>query len=844
MAERRPPERVEAPPSAGEAHALSAGEAAAALETDPAAGLSEPEAGRRLARYGPNAISEEPGPRYLQIAARQLTDPLVVLLILAAVVSAAIGETAEAVAIGIIVVLNATLGFVQEAGAERALVALREQFTPVAAVVRAGVERTIAAVSLVPGDLVVLREGDRVPADGRVVDTMRLEADESALTGESLPVEKTVAPVAAEAALAERPSMVYAGTGVTKGHGRAIVTATGEATEMGRVATLAQQAERPPTPLQQQLGKLARLLGVVGILITVFLTVLLLARGESLREAFLVGVAVAVAAVPEGLSATVTIALALGARSMAERGAIVRRLAAIETLGRTSVICTDKTGTLTENRLRLTETIPASGRTEDDVLAAAVLASSAEASVDGSDGDGRQSRGDPVESAILQAAQERGIDRSTLSESRSLVYEVPFDSNAKRMTMVYDEPNGRHSFVKGAPEEVFARADSVDPDLVDEVPELASDGLRVLAVAHRQLDDDGAAPDEDLDVIGLVALQDPLRASARPSVQEARAAGIRVRMLTGDHPATAASIGRQLGLSDQDIDARVDPEQKLDIVQELEHAGETVAVTGDGVNDAPALRAADVGVAMGRSGTEAARESADVVLTDDDFATIVAAVREGRRITDNVRKVVAFLLSANLGEVLLFCVTIIAGVGVPMTVVQVLTVNILTDGLPALALARDPAEPGIMRRPPERGGALFGRPLIVALFIAGSLVGVAAVAAYLVGREIAPEQAQTMTYATVALAELAAVYSFRSTTEAAWRMPRNPYLFAGVAVSFAILAITIYVPALAGAWGTVELGARELGIAFGLALLPAALIELAKAIYRARALRSEGSLSS
>jgi Ca2+-transporting ATPase len=793
-------------------------------------GLDDEEAALRLARFGPNRIAPESRPHYVQLAARQLADPLVLLLIVAAVVSGAIGEVAEAAAIGVIVLLNGVLGFVQEAGAERALVALREHFTQVAAVVRSGVERTIPAEDLVPGDVVVLREGDRVPADGRVLETMRLEADESALTGESLPVEKDAAPAAAEAPLAERPSMVYAGTAVTRGHGRALVTATGETTEMGRVAALAAGARRPPTPLQRRLWALARALVVLGVALTLVLAGVLLLRGEPLREAFLVGVAVAVAAVPEGLAATVTIALALGARAMADQGAIVRRLAAIETLGRTSVICTDKTGTLTENRLRLATAIPVPGRTEEDVLAAAVLASSAERAVDG---DGRHVVGDPIEGAILAAAQERGIDRDDLTATRRLLFEVPFESTAKRMTMVYEEPGGRHSFVKGAPEEIFARAGPVDDGVAARVAALAGDGLRVLAVADRRFEDEDAPPDDELDVIGIVALHDPLRPAARPAVEEARAAGIQVRMLTGDHPATAARIGHALGLSDGAIIARVAPEQKLEIVQELESAGETVAVTGDGVNDAPALRAADVGVAMGRSGTEAARESSDVVLTDDDFATIVLAIREGRRITDNVRKVVAFLLSANLGEVLLFAVAIVAGLGIPMTVVQVLTVNVLTDGLPALALARDPAAPGVMRRPPEGGGALFRRPLVVALGVAGVLVGITALAAYLIGREIAPGQAQTMTYATVALAELVAVFSFRSPTDPAWRMPRNLYLLGGVVGSLFILAVTIYVPAVARAWGAVELGPTELAVVLGLALVPAAAIELAKAMYRA-----------
>ncbi len=817
-----PPSRG-APPQGG-AHAREAGALALALGTDPRVGLSEAEARDRLAEFGPNRLARPERPDYLRLAARQIADPLVVLLVAAAAVSAGIGEVVEAAVIAAIVVLNGVLGFVQESGAERALVALREEFTHTAWAVRSGRERELPVDELVPGDLVVLREGDRVPADARLLEAERLAITEAALTGESLPVEKSPAPAPAEAPLADRVSMAYAATAVTRGRGTAVVTATGPDTEVGRIAALTERAERPQTPLQRRLGALARLLVVVGVAITVVLAALLVARGEPAREAFLVGVSVAVAAVPEGLAATVTIALALGAHAMAQRGAIVRRLAAVETFGRTTAVCTDKTGTLTENRLALDLAVPVPGRTARDVVLAGALASSATL-VEDEDG-ALLGVGDPVDAALVLAAGEQGpADGDPVAVGR-MVAEHPFDPATKRMAIVYETAAGRRAFVKGAPEVILGGAE--DAGLLARAHDLAGEGLKVLAVAE------GTGPDDGLEPVGLVALRDPLRPAARPSIRAARRAGIDVRMLTGDHVATAETIGRELGLPSEAIHARVTPEEKLRIVEGLQDEGETVAVTGDGVNDTPALRRADVGVAMGRSGTEAAREAADIVLTDDDFATIVAAVEEGRRITDNVRKVVAFLLSANLGEVLLFAAAIGAGLGIPMTVVQVLVVNVLTDGLPALALTRDPLAPGAMARGPDRSRHLFDLPLAAALAGVGALVGAVALATFVLADAFAPEAAQTMTFAVVALAELLAVFSFRSLEGAAWRMPANRYLLGAVAASAAVVALAVWLPGAGSVLGTVRLGAAETALVLALAAVPALVLEAAKAVARRR----------
>jgi Ca2+-transporting ATPase len=839
-------------------HATPSAVVADALGSDALAGLTQIAAGRRLVEFGPNRLPAQERPAYLAIAARQLIDPLVALLVGAAAVSAVIGEGLEASVIAAIVVLNAFLGFFQEAGAERAVLALRREDKRLVSVVRDGTEHRVPVDEVVPGDLLVLREGDRVPADGRLVDAQGLELDESALTGESLPVGKQSEPVTEQAPLADRSSMVYAGTAVTRGRGTSVVTATGALTEMGRIARLTAEAKPPPTPLQLRLGRLSRGMVALGLAVTCVLTFGMLARGAALEEAFLLGVSVAVAAVPEGLAAIVTIALAQGARAMAARGAIVRRLVAVEALGGATVIAADKTGTLTRNQLRVAAVRPLRDRGEAELLDAGALASTAELLEDG------RVVGDPVDGAFLLAVADAG--RADPRIGRRRIHEVPFDPWRKRLTSVYDEGGGMRVVVKGAPEVILERArvtDEVRAELTAGAMEWAADGLRVLAVAERLLDDE-LPPDEqldtELDLVGLVGLRDPLRPTAAESIREARSAGIKVAMLTGDHPVTAAAIARQLGLAEDrpltgpDLEAageeelsrladeravfaRVTPADKLRLVEALQTAGHVVAVTGDGINDTPALRRADVGVAMGGSGTEAAREAAEIVLTDDDLATIVGAIREGRRIDDNVRKFVAFLLSANFGEVILFGIAVLGGLGAPMTVVQVLTVNLLTDGLPAVALSRDPAAAETMRRGPRARGTFFSRPLRWALGVAGVAVGLAATAAYLVGRELAPEAAQTMAFATIALAELAFVFSIRSELAPAWRAPRNAALGASVAVSAAFLFLAVYAPPLSQPFGTEALGPAELAIVAGLALLPAALVEAVKALRRARRAR-------
>jgi P-type Ca2+ transporter type 2C len=813
------------------AHALATGVVGRGLASDERSGLESAEAAARLAVWGPNYLRPPRRPAYGRMALRQVADPLVLLLLGAAAISAAVGEEPEAAAIGAVIALNAVIGFAQEVAAERALRALAASYAVPATVLRDGVEQSIAGEEVVRGDLLVLRAGGRVAADARIVAASGLETDESALTGESLPVAKSERPVPEVAPLAERSSMVYAGTGVTRGHGRALVWATGPQTELGQIDRLAAEATAPKTPLERRLTLLARQMVAVGVVVTLALAATMVIRGSSVHTAFLVGVAVAVAAVPEGLVASITGALAIGSRALARRGAIVRRLDAIETLGQTTVICTDKTGTLTEGRMRVAGVRPVVGVGEAEVLGAALLASMP--AVEGTSDP--QLVGDAIDAAVLLAALERGLGVGEVTAGLELVYDVPFTSERGRSTVVWNRGGETLVYTKGAPEALARCTKDFPAALVETVDAWADDGLRVLAVGTGELDPT-LLPGEDVEsglrIVGVVALADPLREAAPGAVEAARAAGIEVTMVTGDHPRTAQTIARALGLPPSAVIARAAPEDKLRLVEQLQARGEVVAVTGDGINDAPALRRADVGIAMGRSGTQAAREAAAVVLTDDDFATIVAAIAGGRRIGDNIKKVIAFLLSANLGEVLLFAVAVTAGLGTPMAVIQVLAVNLVTDGFPALALAQDPPTRETMATPPRRQHALFDRRAWVALALAGGVVGGAALAAYLLGRGTDSEHAQTMAFATVAFAELAFVFSCRSWRLPPWRLSRNWWLLAAVVFSAALVALTVYLPLLHEPLGTVSLSGSELGVVLALALLPFGVIEAAKALVR------------
>jgi len=902
------------PDGLASAHRQGVEEVVAALGTDARRGLSAAEAAARLQRCGRNELPVEPPvPAWRRFLA-QFQDVLVLLLLLATAVSGALWlyerDSAlpyESIAILAVVLLNATMGYVQEARAEAAVAALRVLSADDAEVIRDGTRLRVPAAELVPGDLVLVEEGDTIPADARLIEAVALQAAEAALTGESLPVAKDTAAVAGDAPLGDRQGMVYSGTAATYGRGRAVVTATGMRTEMGRIAGLMQATPLESTPLQQELDRTGRLMGLIVLVVAAVMigTILLVEDVHGLSatvEVLILGVALAVAAVPEGLPAVVTAVLSLGVQRMARRNAIVRHLAAVETLGSASVIASDKTGTLTKNEMTVRVVVTASGRVAfggagyapvgevsregggeiDEPLrlelerALAVADRASNAAVQ--EREGRWIvQGDPTEGALVTAARKAGLSADDLEARLPRVGEVPFSSERKLMSTVHrwTEPEGEDRlvvFTKGAPDVLLARCThelvAAEPrpltperraEILRAMEALAGEALRTLGVAAQRLPagalQERAWPDagieRDLVFAGLIGMIDPPRAEARAAMARARSAGIRPVMITGDHPRTAAVIARELGISDDgraltgaalaalpveeraravaevSVYARVSPEHKLRIVDALQRSGAIVAMTGDGVNDAPALKAADIGVAMGITGTDVSKAAADIVLADDDFATIVAAVEEGRAIFANIRKFLRYLLSSNIGEVLtMFFGVVLAdriglaaagggGVVLPLLATQILWINLVTDGAPALALGVDPAEPGLMRQPPRpraervitprmwRGIAFVG--LVMA---AGTLLVLdSALPGGLIEGTGDLPYAQTMAFTTLMLFQLFNVFNARSDERSAFvGLFGNGWLWAAVAVSLALQPLVIYVPVLQQAFGTVPLG--------------------------------------
>jgi Ca2+-transporting ATPase len=835
----------QASPIAPEAHVSPAPDICAALGVDANAGLSEAEAAKRLRVEGPNQLRTEAAPSRLALVTRQFGNSMVLLLVGAAVISLTIGELLDAGVILAIVVANAIFGAVQEGRADQAAAAVRALLAPTAHVLRDGSVSERPAAVVVPGDVVALRAGDRVAADGRVINGTLLQVDESALTGESLARGKRVDPPdPADSPLAERRTTLLAGTTVTRGTGRFVVTATGARTEMGRIAGAAGR-RRARTPLQARLDRLTRLLIPMAGGIIATLALLAYVQGDTLAHSVLVGVSLAVAALPEGLPAVVTITLALSMRQMAERGAIVRRLAAVETLGSTTVICSDKTGTLTENRLAVQQLWAAPGFEQADLLEAAMLASS------------EPEQADPLELAIIAAAETHGITRERALAGRAVIGARPFDSERKRMSVVIAEESGRPSArIKGAPDVLIPLL--ATPEAAGEIERIfsgwAERGLRVLLVARRAELDGGEDPERRLEPVGLVGLADTPRATVRASVAEARSAGVRTIMITGDHPRTAASVAAATGVARSDgpvevitgreldslspdalrdtvrradVFARVVPEHKVRIVEALKRDGEIAAMTGDGVNDVPALKAAHIGVAMGRRGTDAASEAADMVLTDDDYSTIVRAIRQGRAIHDNIVHFAHFLFAGNAGEVLAFAVAVVLGLGAPLTVLQILLVNLLLDGLPAAALGVDPPDRGVMGRPPRPPAEGLLDRVRLRLLVGGAAIGAAIFASFLIGDQTSHVAGQTMAFTTLVFGRLLFVFTVRGEGPF-WAAGRNLRLLGAVALSAAVALVVLAVPAIGDRFGTTDLTGGQWFAALALAAVPFAVPELWK----------------
>jgi Ca2+-transporting ATPase len=778
-------------------------------------------------------------PRW-RIFLSQFQDLLVWVLVAAAVVSGAVlGDAVDAAVIVAIVVLNAVIGYTQEARAEEALAALKKLAAPTAELVRSGERRQVAAEEVVPGDLLVLEAGDRVAADARVIEAFHLSVDESALTGESFPVEKGVDPVDPAAVVADRLCMVHTGTVVVAGRGRAVVTATGARTEMGRIAAML-VADEPPTPLEVQLSSVGRRIALLAGVAAVVVFAVGLAGGGNVERLFLVAVALAVAAIPEGLPAVSTITLARGVREMAERNAIVRRLPAVEALGAAQVICTDKTGTLTRNQMRV-QAVAYAGEPElsPDGPVEGPLASFARVVALCSDvaptRDGLS--GDPTEVALLSSVHPGLIDAEVVRRAHPRVDEVAFDSERKRMATLHVMDGRFLLAVKGAPEVVLGRCDRMetaagvrpfDPaarqGALRRAAEMAGRGLRTLAVAYRMLDRqpaDLAAEEVGLVFVAVVGMSDDIRPEARSALESARTAGIQVVMVTGDHPVTARAVAESLGMLEgrevieggalEAIDAadltgqverigvfaRIDPAHKVKIVRAWQRRGAIVAMTGDGVNDAPALRMADIGVAMG-SGTDVAKDSADVILADDHFATIVAAVQRGRAIFDNLGKVVSFLLAANVSEILVMLAGFLLFGREPLVAVQLLWVNLVTDGLPALALGVDPPAPDLMRRPPERSRSLLslrrqGRLGVHAFLLALGPLGVLAWGSQ--AADLPWAETRTLAFTALVLVQLLYALAVRTSERSVWRTPLgNRSLVGAIAVSALLQLVVVVSP--------------------------------------------------
>ncbi|HSO07350.1 MAG TPA: cation-translocating P-type ATPase [Pelomicrobium sp.] len=858
-------------------HRLAPPDVAQALGVDPNRGLAPEEAARRLAEHGENAIREAPPRSAARMLLDQFTDFLIVVLLAAALISGALGEIKDAIAILVIVILNAVIGFVQEYRAQRAIAALRQMAAASASVVRGGEPMTLPATELVPGDVVHLEAGNVVPADMRLTEAARLKVEEAALTGESVPADKHVKALdEADLPLGDRRNLAFKGTTVSYGRGRGLVVATGMATELGRIAGMLERDTELKTPLQRRLAQFGRRLALVVLAICAIIFAAGLLRGEPVVLMFLTAVSLAVAAIPEALPAVVTVSLALGAGKMVRQNALIRRLPAVETLGSVTVICADKTGTLTQNRMQVEEWVVNGAAAEPPprprrdtpwwwLLRAVALNNDAVLDAQG------HGLGDPMEVALFLAARAAGVERPRLEERMPRAEEIPFDSSRKRMTTVHRDEDRLVSFTKGAPEAVLPRCarvltdDGVRPLDADaelaRADEMARRGLRVLAFAYREwrkappMAEPDAVEDE-LTLLGLVGLMDPPRAEAKESVALARSAGIRPVMITGDHPATALAIARRIGIAGEDAEvltgrelarltpaklelragacavyARVDPEQKIDIVTALQRRGEIAAMTGDGVNDAPALKQADIGVAMGKGGTDVAREASAMVLLDDNFATIVAAVREGRRIYDNIRKFIKYTMTSNSGEVWTIFLAPFLGLPLPLLPIHILWINLVTDGLPGLALAVEPEEKRVMQRPPRPPQeTIFAHGMWQHILWVGLLMGGVTILTQAWAYHTGSAHWQTMVFTVLTLSQLGHALAIRSETESIFTLgllSNKPFLGA-VLFTFVLQMAVIYVPLLQPVFRTEALTAAELGLTLALSTVVFFAVELEK----------------
>jgi len=855
-------------------HQLEIGVVLERLQTGPS-GLAAHEAQHRLSTYGANTIDLKESRAGLRILLAQFTDFMILILMAAAVVSGIIGDFKDTVVIGAIILLNGAIGFIQEYRAERALQALKQMAAPSANTIRDGRNITVNAADVVPGDVVLVEAGGVVPADMRILETSQLRVEEAALTGEAHAIEKSPDALPdAELPLGDRVNMAYMGTVVVHGRGRAVVVATGIETEFGKIAKMLHTTQESATPLQRRLEQFGKRIAVAALLAAVFILLLGLLRGEPFVRMLLTAISLAVAAIPEALPAVVTIALALGARRMVQKKALVRKLSAVEALGSVTVICSDKTGTLTQNRMSAerfhcngtSTTTPGSDGAWRELLLGMALNNDVRIDM------GSAALGDPTEVALYNAALEAGVSKSEVEKRYPRIAELPFDSDRKLMTTLHQDPNGTVvGFTKGATEALLAKSvaqvgnDTARDATSAAAEEMASLGLRVLGFGTRRWEKPAATwtaevAERDLTIIGLVGIGDPIRQEARDAVEMCRHAGIITVMITGDHPATAQAIAKQIGISTDSehvltgrelasfdesalstrvesvrVYARVAPDQKLKIVRALQKRGHLVAMTGDGVNDAPALKQAEIGVAMGITGTDVAKQAGSLILLDDNFATIVRAVREGRKIYDNLRRFIRYAVTTNLSEILTMLVAPLLGLPMPLLPLQILWINLITDGLPGLAMAAEPAESNVMQRPPRHPSeGIFARGLGTHVVWVGSFMAGLAILTQVIGLRTESPEWQTMVLCVMAFSQLAHVMAIRSERDSLFKqgLLSNKPLLGAVLFTVMLQLALVYLPKLNELFDTHPLPLRDLVWTFLLGSTVFVAVEIEKWIRR------------
>jgi Ca2+-transporting ATPase len=826
-------------------HVEKTAELSAGLGTDLRSGLSAREAEKRLFTYGPNRLTEKRRISLLSVFIRQFTDFLIIILIAAAIISGFLGEWTDAIAILVIVLINAIIGASQQIRAENAIAALKKLSIPQTMVLRDGVYNKITSSLLVPGDIVLLEAGAFVPADLRLAEAVNLKIDESTLTGESQTVDKQSEALENESLpVADQDNMAFSGTIVAYGRGRGIVVATGMATELGKIADLIAREEEFKTPLEKKFDQFGKWLGSIALAICAFIFAENLFLGKApLTEMFLTAVSLAVAAIPEGLPAVVTISLALGAYRLVKRGAIIRKLPAVETLGSVTVICSDKTGTLTQNKMTVEEVEPLGDRRL--LLMGAALCN-----------DARLTAGDPTEVALLAAAGKEGMVKEQLEEQYPRLLEIPFDSKTKRMTTLHKlaEEKGFMAFTKGALDIILELCVGLAPEkkveIIKRAEELAQQGRRILGVAYKQYADfPEKLVESDLIYLGFLAIVDPVRPEAKAAVAKCRQAGILPVMITGDHRLTAMAVARELGITAKGSEiiegadllgkdltryrvfARVSPEHKLQIIKAFKGRGEIVAMTGDGVNDAPALKSADIGVAMGMVGTDVAKEAADMILTDDNFATIVGAVEEGRGIYDNILKFVRYILSTNSGEIFTMFFSVLLQFPLPLLPIQILWVNLVTDGLPALALTMEPVEKDIMARPPRKPNeSITGHGLLWSMLGIGMLMAVVTLFLFKVGNGSSLEKGRTMAFSALSFLQMAHVLNCKSLDKSIFKVGifSNLYLIGAILLTILLQVMVVQMPLFHKIFYTANLSWQEWLLISALSLAPIFLVEARK----------------